>query len=265
MAVARAEGRRSQVGVGLAVGALAGLVVVDLNLPSLLSMWGDRTVLVPFSAVAGALLWLTPLRRLAAGVAGLLALLWLAVAFTPLVSWLAQGLVRRDAVQAADAVFVFASRVQEDGDPTANAMSRLLKGIELLADGRASRLVVSEAPAPAGPYEPLARAWVARYVPRAEVLSAGRILNTHDEAVAVARLFRERRWTRVLAVTSPTHTRRASAALEKQGLEVVSVPAVETLFDLEGLPHPGDRREAFAAVAHERIGFVVYRRRGWVD
>jgi uncharacterized SAM-binding protein YcdF (DUF218 family) len=251
--------------VGLAVGALAGLVVVDLNLPSLLSMWGDRTVLVPLFAFAGALLWLTPLRRLVAGVTGLLSLLWIAVAFTPLTPWLAQGLVRRDAVQAADAVYVFSSQVQEDGDPTANAMSRLLKGIELLAEGRASRLAVSEVPPPGGAYAPLARAWVARYVPSAEVLSVGRIYNTHDEAAAVARLFREKGWTRVLAVTSPTHTRRAAAALEKQGLEVVSVPAIETLFDLEGLPHPGDRREAFAAIAHERVGYVVYRRRGWVD
>lgn len=263
--MAGAESRWARLGVGLAVGALAGFFVVDLNLPSLLSMWGDRTVLVPLFAVASALLWLTPLRRLVAGVAGLLALLWLAVAFTPLTSWMAQGLVRRDAMQAADAVFVFASRVQEDGDPSANAMSRLFKGIELLADGRASRLVVSEVPPPAGAYAPLARAWVARFVPRAEVLSLGRIHNTHDEAVALARLFREKGWTRVLAVTSPTHTRRAAAVLEKQGLDVVSVPAVETLFDLQGLPHPGDRREAFAAIAHERIGYVVYRHRGWVD
>jgi uncharacterized SAM-binding protein YcdF (DUF218 family) len=66
-------------------------------------------------------------------------------------------------------------------------------------------------------------------------------------------------------VTSPTHTRRAAAALEKQGLEVVAVPAVETRFDLEQLDWPGDRRQAFAGIAHERIGIVVYRRRGWIE
>jgi uncharacterized SAM-binding protein YcdF (DUF218 family) len=265
MAVFRPEGRRGQLGVGLTVGAVAGLLAVDLDLPSLASMWSDRTVLVPLSAAVGALLWLTPLRRLVASATALLALLWLAVAFTPLTAWMAQGLVRRDPMQAGDAVYVFSSQVQRDGDPSANATSRLLKGVELLAEGRASRLIVSEIPPPAGAYAPLARAWVERFVPRAEVLSVGRIHNTHDEAVAVARLFREHGWTRVLAVTSPTHTRRAAAALEKQGLEVVSVPAVETRFDLEGLPEPGDRREAFPAIAHERIGYLVYRHRGWVD
>jgi len=258
-------GGRAALGVGLTVGAVAGLIVVDLNLPSLVSWYGDRSYLVPAVAVAGALLWLTPLRRVTGVAVALLSLLWAVVAFTPVTLRLADGLVRRDRVEAADAVFVFGSRVQEDGDPTTDAMSRLLKGVELVADARAPRLVVSEVPPPAGPYAPLARAWVAAFAPRGEVVSVGPIRNTREEAVAVARLFRERGWTRVLAVTSPTHTRRAAAALEREGLVVFAVPAVETRFDLERLRWPGDRREAFAAIAHERIGLLVYRRRGWID
>ena len=257
--------RVSRLGAGLTAGSLAGLIVVDLNLPSLVSYFGDRTYLVPVIALLGALLWLTPLRRLIGAAVALLVVLWLVVAFTPLTPWLAQGLVRRDPVEAADAVFVFASRVQEDGDPTSNAMSRLLKGVELVAEGRAARLLVSEGPPPGGPYAPLARAWLGTFARRGEVVSVGRIRNTHDEAVAVARLCRERSWTRVLAVTSPTHTRRAAAALEKQGLVVLAVPSIETRFDLEDLHWPGDRREAFASIAHERLGLVYYRRKGWID
>ncbi len=265
MAFAGQTGRLSRFGAGLAAGALAGLIVADLNLPSLVSYFGDRTYLVPPIAALGALLWLTPLRRAAGVVVVILALLWLAVAFTPVTSWLAEGLVRRDPVEAADAVYVFASRVQEDGDPTTDAMSRLLKGVGLVTEGRAPRLLVSEVAPPAGPYAPLAQAWVAEFAPRGEVVAVGRIRNTRDEATAVAKLCRERGWKRVLAVTSPTHSRRAAAALEKEGLVVFSVPSVETRFDLERLHWPGDRREAFAAIAHERIGLVVYRRRGWID
>jgi uncharacterized SAM-binding protein YcdF (DUF218 family) len=195
----------------------------------------------------------------------LLALLWLGVSFTPLTSWLAEGLVRCDPIEDADAVFVFSSRIQEDGDPTSNAMSRLLKGVELVATGRAPRLLVSEVPPPSGPHAPLARAWLDTFARGGELISVGRIVNTRDEAMAVAKLFRERGWTRVLAVTSPTHSRRAAAALEKEGLVVLSAPAVETGFDLERLHWPGDRREAFGAIAHERLGLLVYRRRGWVD
>jgi len=261
----QAPDRRARLGTGLLAGAFAGLVAVDLGLPSLVSWLGDRSSIVPWAAAVAALLWLTPLRRLAGAGVLLLALLWAVVSFTPLTSRMAEGLVRRDPVETADAVFVFSSRIQEDGDPTSDAMSRLLKGVELVADGRAPRIVVSEVPPPAGPYAPLARAWVAAFAPRAEVLGIGRIRNTHEEAVAVARLFRERGWSRVLAVTSPTHTRRAAAVLEKEGLVVFAVPAVETRFDLERLHRPGDRREAFSAVAHERVGLLVYRRRGWID
>jgi uncharacterized SAM-binding protein YcdF (DUF218 family) len=265
MASAVAGHRSARLGVGLLAGALAGLIAADLSLPSLVSWFGDRSYLVPPAAALGALLWLTPLRRLAGGAVALLALLWAVVAFTPLTAWLAEGLVRRDPIEAADAVFVFSSRVQEDGDPTADAMSRLLRGVELVAEGRAPRLVVSELPPPSGPYAPLARAWLHALARRGEVITVGRILNTHDEAVAVARLFRERGFTRVLAVTSPTHTRRAAATLEKEGLTVIAVPSIETRFDLERLSGPGDRRLAFAAAAHERIGLLVYRRRGWID
>jgi uncharacterized SAM-binding protein YcdF (DUF218 family) len=250
---------------GLAASGLAGLLVADLNLPSLASIWGDRTYVVLAITVVGGLAWLTPLRRVLGVGLVLLAAFWLAVCFTPLTAWMREGLVRRDRLENADAVFVFASRIQDDGDPTPDAMSRLLKGIELMAEGRAPLLVVSEIPPPAGPHAALARAWLEALARRGEVTHFGPITNTHDEAVALARLARERGIRKALAVTSPSHTRRAAATLEKQGLVAVSVPAVETSFDLETLDRPGDRRRAFAPLAHERIGLVVYRRRGWID
>ncbi len=264
MARSTGGGSAGRFGIGLAVGALAGFVAADLELPTLVSFWGDRSVLVPAAAIVCALLWLTPLRRLVALAGGILGIIWLAVAFTPLVSWMADGLVRRDPPENADAAYVFASSLQTDGDPSAEAMSRLLKAVELLAQGRTGRLVVSELRPPSRLYAPLAREWVKLYAPGREVLSVGPVSRTREEAVAVARLFRERGWRRVLAVTSPAHSRRACASLEQQGLSVLSVPATETSYDFETLDHPADRRSAFGPVAHERLGLVVYRRRGWM-
>jgi uncharacterized SAM-binding protein YcdF (DUF218 family) len=257
--------RRRRAWTGLAAGGLAGFLAIDLGLPALVSWWKDWTYLVVAAAFIGAVVWLTPLRRLGVLSVGLLAALWLVVAFTPLTTWMADGLVRRDPLQAGDAAFVFGAFVQPDGDPNSKSMARLLRAVELVADGRARYLVVSEISPPAGPLAPVARDWVGRFAPSAEVLTVGQIFNTHDEAVAVKALFEERGWTRVLAVTSPTHTRRAAAALEAQGLEVVAVPAIETEFDLEGLGFPADRRAAFGALAHEWLGLYVYRRRGWID
>jgi uncharacterized SAM-binding protein YcdF (DUF218 family) len=257
--------RHQRAWTGLLAGAIAGFIALDLDLSALVSFWGDRTFLVPAAAFLGAAVWPTPLRRLAVAGVALLGALWLAVAFTPLTTRMAEPLVRHDPLQAGDAVFVFASRIQMDGDPTTDAMSRLLRGVELVGEGRSRYLVVSEMPGPEGRYAPLAEAWVERFAPSAEVLAVGPVSNTHDEAVAVAGLFRERGWKRVLAVTSPTHTRRASAALEFQGLEVVAIPSVETRFNVEGLERLGDRREAFSNVAHEWVGLFVYRHRGWID
>jgi uncharacterized SAM-binding protein YcdF (DUF218 family) len=261
----RGGDRRRRAWVGLTAGALGGLIIVDLGLPSLFSYWGDRTIFVPAAALVGAALWMTPLRRLALLAVVLLGVLWLTVAFTPVTRWMAEGLVRRDALQAGDAVFVLGSRIQMDGDPTTDAMSRLLRGLELAAEGRARHLIVSETPGPQGRYAPLAEAWTTLFAPGTEVVAVGPIFNTHDEAQAAEALFSERGWKRVLLVTSPTHTRRAAATFETLGLDVIAVPAVETRFDLETLDLPGDRREAFSALAHEWVGLFVYRQRGWID
>jgi uncharacterized SAM-binding protein YcdF (DUF218 family) len=256
--------KRASFAVGLGAGALAGLIAVDLGLTGAFSIWADSSVVPVLSAAAFAVAWLTPLRRACAAATAAAAVLWLAISFTPLTRLLADGLVRRDPLESADAVFVFASRVQKDGEPTSDAMSRLLKGLQLVGERRASRLIVSEIPK-LRPYAAIAREWAHDFAPDTEILAVGPITNTREEAVAVARLCRARGWRRVLAVTSPLHTRRASSALEREGLEVVAVPAVETRYDLETLDWPGDRRRGFGAALHERLGLFVYGRRGWLD
>ena len=259
------SGRAERLLPGVALGAIAGFVIGDLNLATLASYPGERGYTFAGACLVGALVWPTRLRPVLWSATGLLAALWLVVGFTPLTGRMAAGLVRSDAVVDADAVFVFASRIQDDGDPTTDAMSRLLKGVELMAAGRAPYLVVSEVAPPAGSHAALARAWLKALARRGEVLDIGQIGNTHEEAAALARLGRERGLKRILAVTSPTHTRRAAATLEKQGLVAISVPSVETNFDLEMLPTAADRRRGFSSVAHEQLGLLVYRRRGWID
>lgn len=261
------ESRRgvlSRLGVGAALGAVFGFAARDLHLQGVVSYWGDPVPLVALSGVAGALVWSTRLRSLLAAAAVVVALLWSAAAFTPLSRSMTQGLVRREAPQPADAVFVLASHLQKDGEPTAAAMTRLLRGLELLAEGRAPRLIVSELHPPTPSYAAYARALMARLGLRQEVLAIGPVGRTHEEAVALAALCRERGWKRILVVTSPTHSLRASAAVERQGLEVVSLPAIETRFDLETQERGDERLEAFGAALHEHLGLWVYARRGWV-
>jgi uncharacterized SAM-binding protein YcdF (DUF218 family) len=243
---------------------LIGLLSWELDLPTLVSFWGDRQYLVLSAALLGPAIALTRLRPLlAVGAAGL-GLLWLVVCFTPLTAWLANGLVRRDPLQPADAVYVLSSYVQRDDEPGAGAASRLWRGLELLAEDRTKRLVLSEIPPPAGRYELVARAWLTAFQLDRELIVLGRLGSTRQEALGVAALCRARGFERLLVVTSPTHSRRACAAFEREGLAVVCVPAVETQFDVETLPKPTDRIRAFGPIMHERLGLFVYRRRGWI-
>ena len=75
----------------------------------------------------------------------------------------------------------------------------------------------------------------------------------------------KRGWKKLLLVTCPTHSRRASATFEREGLIVISSPSVQIRFDLERLEQPDNKIRAFPALVHERLGLWLYARRGWIE
>jgi len=252
------------IGVGLSLGALAGLLAKELNLFSWVSYWDDRTPWVLGAALAGAVIWSTRWRwLLGVGAAGL-CLLWLVVAFTPLCPWLAKDLVRRDTLRPTDAVFVLGSKVQLDGELTGEAMSRLLHGLELLQQGLAPRLVLSELPPPFPSHSEASRRLMDGLGMKQEIISVGETSSTRTEALAVEALFADRGWKQLLVVTSPVHSRRACRSLEREGIAVICSPSVERDYDLEKLDNSDDRLRSFGAIMHERLGLWVYTRRGWI-
>jgi len=240
------------------------MLAADLGLNSVVSVWGDIAPWVVACAVAGALLWTTPLRPLVGAAAVALALLWLLVCFTPFAGWLGRGLVRRDPPARADAIFVTASSIQESGGLTSVAMTRLVHGLELLADGSAPTLVLSDLRPPRPSYLQAAKSLLEHLGVRGALEVLGPNGNTHDEAVRLADLARSRGWRRVIVVTSPYHTRRACAAVEHENLAVTCSPSAETGFDVDDPWNSEERRRAFTSAIHERIGWWMYSRRGWI-
>jgi len=243
--------------MGAAVGATAGFLARDLMADSFASLW------LP-AAVVGVLSWRTRLRPVTLTAAIAVGALWLSVAFTPLAARVARGLARRDAAGPADAVLVLSSRLQSDGDPTPAALSRLVHGLELLRQGLAPRIVVTELEPPSPSYAAVARKLMASFGSGAELLSLGPVRRTRDEAVQVAALCRQKGWHRLLVVTSPSHSRRACAAVERAGMEVICSPSVETEFDVENLDRPTERLRSFRASVHEWLGLWLYEWRDWV-
>jgi uncharacterized SAM-binding protein YcdF (DUF218 family) len=256
---------------GGTLGLALGLLASDLNLGAMFSMWGDSTPVVMIAGALGALLGLLPVRpwvqgvRTAVGaVTFALVLLWLLVVVTPLTGVVLKPLCRRDPLVRADAIFVLRYHLQADGEPTTPAMSRLLHGLELVGQGWAPRLVLSEISLAHPHYTRLARHWMETLGRPIELETVGPIFNTHDEAVRLAELARRRGWHRIIVVTSPSHSRRASAAIERQGLQVVASPALETRYDVQQLRRGDDRVRALGSLLHEWVGLAVYRYRGWL-
>lgn len=256
--------RARRVLAGAALGLACGLLVSELGVASVVSYQRGHFALIAGSAVAGALLGATPLRRLLPWALVALVVLYLAVALTPLTRLLAGGLVRRDPLAPADAVFVLASELQDDGDLTAVALGRLTHAIALVHDGHAPRLVVSNI-AGRPSHEVAVRRALDELGVETELIGVGPVGTTRDEAVALATLFRQRGWRRVIVVTSPLHSRRAAAAVARRGLEVISSPSRETQFDVDNLTHPDDRVHALGSILHERVGLLVYGWRGWLQ
>jgi uncharacterized SAM-binding protein YcdF (DUF218 family) len=254
---------------------------------------GVLTLMEPVGFLWAALLLLTGLllrkreRRLAAFTSGLALLIWI-IGATPLPGSILATLerpwvgVKRAELPAADGVVLLGGY----GAPSREEVGRLhfnvsadraVVALELVRLEKAKVLVVG-----GGGFtlagERFAEADMLkgildeRKLTSAEVISLGGCKNTRHEAEKVAKLAQERGWKRVLLVTSATHVRRATAVFRTTtGLEVVPVPSAfltsasivtQPSFDFVPRSHGFGKLDAYL---HEQIGWLVYRRRGWIS
>ena len=162
------------------------------------------------------------------------------------------------------------------GFAMADGGSRNLTAIQLVRLGKARTLVLGGSwPMPGRPDAPsigVVQDWVTSWgLVGGAVTNLGICINTHDEAVAFKKLAQGQGWSKVLLVTSALHMRRAVALFKKQGIEVTPVAAD---FQVLGVPpdwaltfSPFPREHRFFLLSlylHEKIGWWVYRARGWV-
>jgi len=223
-----------------------------------------------------------------------LALMWLAS-----MPWLSRQLVRGLEEQAvrltpttvptADAVLVLGGGLLPPLSPrrsveVADAGDRLLTGVDLIREGKARWLVVSggrvsfNADDPTPPEATYAAAFAQKLgVPAERIVRSEGPRNTAEEAIAMAKIGRERGWHSLLLVTSATHLPRAAATFRRlSGLEIVPVacdfqltalgqsgrPTPESLL-LDLLPSAGALASTTTSLK-ELLGLGMYRLRGWI-
>jgi uncharacterized SAM-binding protein YcdF (DUF218 family) len=210
-------------------------------------------------------------RRLILGTASLLAVMLFLVLPTPILRPAVDYLVISQPATRADAIVVLGGGYNcSTSTLSSTSLSRLLKGLELWRAGYAPTITLSETPTDlfgtqCGSIAPTADALIARLLgtERPKVAYLKDVRTTRTEALEVARLARERGWTRLLLVTGSTHTRRAAATFQKAGLTVITVPADPTTFD-PSLPWPSDRWVALSTITREYLGLIKYRLNGWL-
>lgn len=252
-----------QTGRGLAFGSMIGILFALLGGYDLVRI----NDLFLATGLAGALIGLTRARKLLPILTWVCLAVVAVIAYTPLMTFLVGHWNRTDVIPVdlvVPAVVVLSSHVQKAQTLDSHALERTVRGYELLREGHAARLVMTEADLEYGSQVPIVRAQMRILDLAYPVDSVGPVHNTHDEAVAVARLAKERHWTVVLLVTQPWHMRRSAAVFEKAGIHVVCASCVEGSYDLNALEGPWSRLSAFRDWLHEVVGYQVYRLHGWI-
>lgn len=272
------RGRGANVGVvapawlvRLAGGTLAAGIVAlsdELGLLSIVGIpkWGAECAglmlglwLAP--TALGALLWLA---------LGALTMALFLVMFTPFTHAFIGRYVRADVPTASpvDAVVVLSGGITLDGRITGQALDRLLTAMALVRQRGAPELALSVVSMPVADRvatsEADQRALVALALPGVTPRFVRDVHSTHDEALAFAALGRTHGWRRVAVVTSPMHSARACATVEKAGLAVECRPADGRDYSLRARRSAESRRLIFADVLYEWSATVLYRARGWL-
>lgn len=261
-AASRARARGS-IGEALALALSMLLLLEALALPQTLGL--PSLALLPVGLALGGMLgrWrIVPLRVATA----LLALVVAALVFTPITWLLARPMVRDDRVDAAraDAIVVFSGAVTRDGLLAGEAIDRLLHALQLRRAAPALPLLLSSYALPEREARSSARdqrALVALAGGAAPIFVTD-VRSTHDEAVLWADTLRAHGWRRVIAVTSPQHTRRACATLARRGL-VVQCSAAP--WRLASLPPRSARERLLVArrLLYEALAWTQYAALGW--
>jgi len=261
--------------VGAAVGVLVWVALADLALQSAFA--SSRLLALGICLLVGAVLGALGRVRAVGIVAAAVAALYLVVAFTSVVAGPVRALVRRDpasadtlaATSTVDAVVALSGGVTGSGLVAGQGVERLLDAVSWARrTGRPLVVTVTRRSGVPNAASTLAdQQRLAALAGLAPPIALDSVATTRDEAVRLAAFARTVGWRRVLVVTSPLHSRRACAAVERAGLRVVCAPAASREFDIEGsgaLSGARERVRAFSNWVYETAGWAEYRMRGWI-
>lgn len=152
-----------------------------------------------------------------------------AVLAVGVLTWQINRLGSQDLAQPADAIVILGARVNADGSPSSDLLSRTFHAIDLYNAGLAPVVICAGG---VGGDRLSAGSVACRYaaeelgvpVDHALVSQEGNAWTTADEAARVAEIMRANGWHSAILVSHPLHLFRAKWLFERQGLEVYTSP-----------------------------------------
>jgi uncharacterized SAM-binding protein YcdF (DUF218 family) len=249
--------------IGAIVGTLCAVVAHVLGVQQLLRR-PDLVLYIP-AALVGAVLGTTRLRPILLIAGGILALICIAVAYTPFVSAVARPFIRRDSIPArVDAIAVLSAGFTPDGMMGRETLERLLSGVTLARRGLAPVMLVSMERANRGSDSADIQSVLSLVGQGTRTILVDSVTTTRTEALRMKAIARANGWQTLAVVTSPLHTRRACATFEAVGFRVVCVPATVRGSGLIPGSIAEDRLRDFRSWLYETFATDSYRRHGWI-
>lgn len=181
-------------------------------------------------------------------------------------------------IPRADAIVVLSGMINvaaDRGRPEfLSSVDRILYAEQLWHEGRAPHLLISGGSGlllqKGNSEAEVLGVWLrgVRRLPAGAVMTEPASRNTHENALATARIAKERGWKKVHLVTSAFHMPRSVACFRKVGLEVVPLPVDYYTFTTPPgpeafVPTPGALALSTMAIK-EYLGLIAYYLRGYI-
>jgi uncharacterized SAM-binding protein YcdF (DUF218 family)/glycosyltransferase involved in cell wall biosynthesis len=190
---------------------------------------------------------------------------YLLVFQTPLIWWAAAPLKLSSPPEQADAIVVFAGGVGESGQAGGGYQERVKQAIDLYKAGYAKFMVMSSGYVYSFREAEVMRALAAdNGVPASAIVLELHATSTYQNVVFVDDILRDRRWRKILLVSSPYHMRRATMVWRKVAPGIVVVPSPPPQSQFYDHPHAGATLEQIRGIAQEYVAILAYWRRGWL-
>ncbi len=204
-----------------------------------------------------------------------------------LVSSLEWQHIPQGTLPTADAIVVLGGAIKPASPPRpgvdlSEEGDRVFYGAQLYREGKAPVVIASGGRIDwksGGPSESADMVKILKIlgVPDSAILQDPTSFNTHQNAVNVGKIMKERGIRRVLLVTSAMHMPRSLRIFQRQGIEAIPAPT-DFLTTKQAIEKPNnapqsillnllpdtDRLQNTTRALQEYIGMVVYRLRGWL-